>query len=125
MTFSVSVDIHGQPSTSSNYSNIHLQRQAQLAQAEADENEEERPLALIGSPLALRNKSSKHSNKQRSEELLPMETTTTVEYIAETAFNSSPIAEQAVRQSKVARTSSSSAIPIPFSGSIVQGKQLT
>ncbi|CAG5094238.1 Oidioi.mRNA.OKI2018_I69.XSR.g13377.t1.cds [Oikopleura dioica] len=117
----ISVDIHGQPSTSSNYSNIHLQRQAQLAQAEADENEEERPLALIGSPLALRNKSSKHSNKQRSEELLPMETTTTVEYIAETAFNSSPIAEQAVRQSKVARTSSSSAIPIPFSGSIVQG----
>ena len=135
--FEVSVDIHGQPSTSSNYSNIHMQRSlAQTNQEDALENSEtklkEDRVARL-SPLALRNRSRHDLNKPspnpferlaehdsvslESQELLSMETT--VEYIAETAFNSSP-SDQAVRQSKVARTSPN-AIPIGFSGEIVQG----
>lgn len=136
----ISVDIHGQPSTSSDYSNIHMQRSlAQTNQEDAPENSEtklkEDRVARL-SPLALRNRSRHDLNKPNpnpfgrlaehdsasleSQELLSMETTVT--YIAETAFNSlssSLSSDQAVRQSKVARTSPN-AIPVGFSGEIVQ-----
>jgi len=63
----ISVDIHGQPSTSSDYSNIHMQRSlAQTNQEDAPENSEtklkEDRVARL-SPLALRNRSRHDLNK--------------------------------------------------------------